>query len=504
MALTIPITVGQVSGGNYQPVSSLSSTNFTIRLSSATGTTISYSTFSNEGNGNYVFGGFTIPAGSTAQGASVNVAINGTLRPELGTFIVYADNDMPWTAQKTIDLAAARLDRGVQGQLVSAGCDTIFGQIQYDDAVAESSITGINRKGLIHKFYVDDNFATTASVSAFSSGAGYVTTGSTQNIVGKKAFSGGTTFELGTSATTATAFRITTASNPPNGGVIILDAGYQANNVGRFNFYDSDMQVKSVTASTVSSATAYLNYADVYKTGTQNVFRVRADVAFTGLPKTAIQIYGGSDNTVIDFANSTIVNFNQTDLPDVIGSKQRHVNANFPSNLVNKRYQFFTDAVGSCNSPSVENQYDIIVHNTGGTISGTTANISNVAYINYVGLGNPRILLQADSFSKNSVWRDLKLKREDSSLTFTNQTFENCEIYLKNAFQNTALTATFINCKLKNCIVSVDYRAASLIQFTDSSNEVYNTVFSSAPTFTVGDVCSNTGFNTGLSASDWS
>ncbi|WP_276974479.1 hypothetical protein [Flavobacterium filum] len=156
MAQTIAITVDQISGGYKTPVSTLSASNFTVRLASSTGTNVTFGYFSNEGNSNYVLGNFTIPASSTAQGASVNVAINGTLRPELGTFRVYADNDEPWTAQKTIDLAAARLDRGVVGQLVNAGCDTIFGQIQYDDSVAESSITGINRKGLIHRGYVDD------------------------------------------------------------------------------------------------------------------------------------------------------------------------------------------------------------------------------------------------------------------------------------------------------------------------------------------------------------
>lgn len=257
MALTIPIFVGQNVGGNIQPVSSLSSTNFTIRLASSTGTTISFSTFSNEGNGNYVFGGFTIPASSTAQGAEVNVAINGSLRSELGTFVVYANGDEPWTAQKTIDLAAARLDRGVGGQLWNAGCDTIFGQIQADDSVPESSMTGNSRKSLIHKFYVDDNFATTASVSGiigFATGSltsGYVTINTEQVITGAK-----------TLYLSSTGFKMQMQSNPQNGGVIGWHSKPLADNQMLHDFKNSGLtgtgHILCSTASINTSSSKYI------------------------------------------------------------------------------------------------------------------------------------------------------------------------------------------------------------------------------------------------------
>lgn len=98
----------------------------------------------------------------------------------------------------------------------------------------------------------------------------------------------------------------------------------------------------------------------------------------------------------------------------------------------------------------------------------------------------------------------MKLKRIDDGATFENLTFENVEFYFKNLLSLTPCTATFVNCRLKNCLVSIQYvGTGGAVTFSGGSNEVFNTSFSHTPTYAAGDIIAATAVNASISAIDW-
>lgn len=259
MAQTIAISVEQVSGGYKAPISTLSATNFTVRLSSATGTSVPFAYFSNEGNSNYVIGQLTIPASTTAQGALVNVAINGTLRPELGTFRVYNDDDEPYTATK------------VESSFMSSTGDTVTGiynlsgsTISLSAYIDQYSPMYLNdaptNTAYIWKSHADNKYASTGSLSGIGTSASltstFITLATTQTPIGAKTWSGTQIWDIGTSTTASPKYQIQMSSNPVNGGIIGMIAGYQGNNKMLFNFMNSDMLFNG---GITSSSTAMLS-----------------------------------------------------------------------------------------------------------------------------------------------------------------------------------------------------------------------------------------------------
>jgi len=89
----------------------------------------------------------------------------------------------------------------------------------------------------VNKQYVDNNF---------------VTTSTEQSVGGKKTF-GNIIIDVGNSPIESAKFEIRQASNPPNGGVSGLKAGYRANNRMLFDFLNSEVNTEDLKIKTTSS-----------------------------------------------------------------------------------------------------------------------------------------------------------------------------------------------------------------------------------------------------------
>jgi|GEM_PF-4044186 len=238
----LAITVTDVVDNQIVPITNLEQGSFKFVKSSDNSTEIVFIGFYNNGNGNYLFWGFDVPAYETQpnfpETYQVRLKINNVFQDGYGVFNVYRDEREP-NGQGVL---WGRLDRGISGQDPNAGCDSIFGLINYDAAVTLANLTPFDGS-LVHKKWVTDNYQPLVS-------GGFVTLASAQFISGKKTFSGGNVFDLGASTDK---FRLQMNSNPPNGGVIGLDAKYQSSSKMLFDFYSSDIKATNLFIPTTAS-----------------------------------------------------------------------------------------------------------------------------------------------------------------------------------------------------------------------------------------------------------
>lgn len=305
---------GNVSG-NPTFADTLDKSQVTFVRSDNHSTNVDYDHFEMLSNGNIRVGDFDIPDPELNLGtgqwnaAVVNVAlkINGVLQEGLTELSVYNDNAIPIV---TTDLYT-RIDK--------LG-DTVYNWLTYDPSL--SGVNGFNPFVVPNDAYrrfripcvglMEDKIL--SSLSGVGSQSNAVTlTGAEQNITSKKNWYGGMTIDVGsTPIGSGSKLRYMTSSNPINGGIVGYDFGYQDNNRPLHHFYNSDAIFNgSVTSNTLSSTTANIGRANIYKRGNnQVVLDVQADVAFTGLPKKAISVSGGDTNTVIDFHNSDVYRIN--------------------------------------------------------------------------------------------------------------------------------------------------------------------------------------------------
>jgi len=336
MALTgnnsfiLPVSTTGADGGPVF-VTGLTQANIKFVRVDNESTEVAYGHFTDRGQGMYEVGDFQIPnvaldlgTGQWSQSVvGILPKINDVIQRKYSRYSAFNGS---CSAISTQDLYV-RMDK--------LG-DTALGWFTYD--ISLSGVNGFNpfnppvdgyyRFRIPAAGWVIDTISAslssiTIALSSITSGlsAEYVTLGTNQTITNKKTFQGGTNFNLGTSGTTAGAFRIETASNPPNGGIVALDVGYQANNVPRINASLSEMQLKSLTAESISSITAYLGHTSIYKpsavTSGNPVLRVRGDITFTGLPTDIIKVYGGEETGQVDFGQSTVTGQNTWKLSDL-------------------------------------------------------------------------------------------------------------------------------------------------------------------------------------------
>lgn len=296
-------------------ISGLQQSDFSFVLESNHSTVIDFDHFDELGDGYYEFGDFDIPnvsldVGSGQWSSAVRkllVRINGIIQTNCEEIDAYNDSCSGVASQDLF----VRVDK--------LG-DIVHYWLTYDTSL--SGINGFNpfnppqdsffRYRMPAIGWIVDKFATTGSLTSLGL-SGVVTLANEQNISGKKNFFGGTSFELGTNQVgTNSRFRITTASNPVNGGIVALDVGYRDNNKPLFYFYNSDLLTNSgLSATMVSGTTGSFGVASIYKSGNNvPIFRARGDVEFTGLPKDALSICAGQTNTIVHFHNSDVYGMN--------------------------------------------------------------------------------------------------------------------------------------------------------------------------------------------------
>lgn len=451
MAIKIPIQISQVVGGNLQPVSTLSSSDFDIVLASDGVTPVPYSDFSNLGNGNYTFGTFTIPASTTAQGAQVQVKINGVLKSALGTFTVYPDNGEPWTSQKTVDLAAQRVDR--------AG-DTIFNWLTY---IPDGSfnpmmpLTAAVASGVLVCYkYVNDNFATTGSVSGIQNASlsAYASLTGTNGFTGLNTFNNAVLFNTSTVSLVATNLWGTGATG---------------------NFKRHNVEVVSNTAS-----------AGVFGNGVDMMNSLYKD---TGGDTRNIISWGfdSGENPYINFHNTPVQNINLGSLVvNSVGSHERVVDPNYASNNSPYTFNSLNAAVNSCNSPAPDtNEFYMKCKDTGTLWNTLQTSFTPTDGINIVGDGDMRFVMASNSYNANMKWKSLKL-RGSATTSFTNNKFYDVFLRLLNTHSSNP-DCQFTGCEARNLFVD----SASAITFFGGNNKFYNCTFSVTPLTSAGDIFMN-------------
>lgn len=432
--------------------------------------------------------GVYIAAGNITTSA-YKLYINGVVNTAWGgSDGAYASNTNWATDDELTIVSAGRVDR--------AG-DTLIGPyfLTYADETGSFSciaMTGSNVSisAVPSKGYVDNQIATrstTGSITALTGGltSAYVSlAGPVQNITSQKKFYSGTQFDLGTSGTTAGAFRITTQSNPPNGGVIALDAGYQDNNVPFFNFYTSDLKIGSLTATSLSTLTAgakYVSASSVNINGinvasTANIFTIQGTVNASESLYNIFEVRSAGDYGVIDFNNAQVVGFNAgTTIPDTIGERERILDVLKSNNniVANKTYNNWIDANNSCAAAANNNEYTIAIQANQYALSGNDAIPVLNDYVNVRGIGNAKSLLMETSYASISKWSDMRVLSFNKDVTFTNMKFEN--MFIK-ATQKTGTSNGKItfggNCELVNCIIA----SITAVDFVGGTNKVVNTL----------------------------
>lgn len=451
MSSRIAITVSTISAdGDYTPQENLLQSQFKFIDEADNVTEIPFSGFSDLGSGNYVFYGFSIS--NTVPFKKAHLKINGNFQYGYGLFIIYSDNNEP-ASQDFNDgrfgkLGSSNTWSGATNQF-EAGLfhDTLYledvctGQ-DFEMESLSNLYLGITQPAnttLLWKEYADEHYLDSTT------GANYfVTLNTAQNITGKKSFYGGVEVDTGTGITTNnTAFRIKTASNPPNGGITALEVGYQGNNRPKIDFKSSDINSDG--------------------TGTVNRWRI----------KTSSSQYISGNLALNDYAHAKWVADNfQSKYGGSYQSKTVLVDSECPEAQALKVYSNINEAINSIVESGEDldttNRWTIVVRqHTNAT--GYTEDIELPDYINLIGEGVVKIQGQlsrpATSEVLSSKIQNLQittgiaqshnLERLESfnciftsgdSIDIESAKLSNCELY---AF--TSITSGDNN-KIKNCV----------------------------------------------------
>jgi hypothetical protein len=312
-------------------------------------TVVTYSFFDEIGNGQYEFGDFDVDEVALNTGSGqwseavvlILPRINGVIQQGFSEIPVWNDSYKP-VASGDLFVRVDKLG------------DTVLNYLTYD-----ASLSGVNgfdpftipndsyfRYRLPSAGWVLDRINSSVSSISGSVSGSYVTTNTTQAIVGAKTFSGGVTIDVGSSSAQVGKFRLQTASNPTNGGVIGYDFGYQGNNKPQHLFYGSDVIMNgALTANTLSSTTANLGTTIVYKpnaiTTGNPVLRVRGDVTFTGIPIDIVKMYGGDTGVNADFGQTSVSGLNTWMLSDakIPTNTAKYISNSYASNdYIPKKY----------------------------------------------------------------------------------------------------------------------------------------------------------------------
>jgi hypothetical protein len=244
----LAITFAQVVSGKFEPITGLN--NATIRFIRAdTGAVVPYDNWEEVGNGLYQFWNFQIPEITfTAGGADYQGHLNLKVQYYNGsawitkaeTFSIYRNSNQ-FDGQDDYPPSRAYVDNRVDRQ-----GDTIFNQVQYDASVDLNAIAPLmNDRSLIHRHYADSRYVQGVSTD-------YVTISSNQTITGQKTFNN-IIIDVGNNPVTSAKFIIKQNSNPPNGGIEGLKAGYQSTNKMLFDFLNSHIEAENLKIKTSSS-----------------------------------------------------------------------------------------------------------------------------------------------------------------------------------------------------------------------------------------------------------
>lgn len=155
----IALTVTDLDGdGDLIPVTTLAQADFKFIKASDNVTEISFSGFTNQGNGNYLFWGFDVDefdpeTNATFAREQIRIKINDTFQDGYGTFPIYHDEDEPAAASYSV----GRVDR--QGDTIfywltyvpDAGHSPPFNPYDPDSAAVPDDVLICNK-------YVKDNF----------------------------------------------------------------------------------------------------------------------------------------------------------------------------------------------------------------------------------------------------------------------------------------------------------------------------------------------------------
>ena len=377
MAINIPIHIDQIVGGNEQPVTTLSATNFDVVLASDGSTSVWSATgFANLGNGNYTLNGFSIPSSTTAQGAQVQVKLNGTLKPALGTFNVYTDNGEPWSRAKSEWADAKALDRA--GDQLT-GNDTL----SYNNGTGGNfdcfSMTGGNTttvglSAVAPIGYFARKYASTGSVSAL---VGLSLSG-IPTLSGNNVFNGSNTFNNSSFSFVATnIYGMAATANLHKVNVsacnVYTDAGYFGNGVDMFTVRFRDTGGGNNDLFAIGFDAGELGYLDFKNTPVRN---------FSG--NVTLTAYGALSALNTWTANNRFTG-------------NLSANKFFIGSTAGVSYNTSSDAISQVNSV-----FGVVTSITSTAISSITAglnssgSLSNVAYLN-----KPNSFIAMQNFSSN-------------------------------------------------------------------------------------------------------
>lgn len=372
------LTISLVPSGEFTPHTGLQQSDITFVRADNPSTVVTYSSFTEIGNGQYTFDNFNVPLVSLDTGTgqwteavvNVLVKINGVLQPGFGEIPV-------------ANIAYRNVNSGDMGQRLDRLGDTQFGYITYD--ISLSGWNGFNPLNppvdaylpmrILPQGYFASRFATTGSLTASIASTAaltglYVTLGTTQAIVGAKTWSGTQVWDIGASTTASPKWQIQMASNPINGGVIGAVAGYQSNNKMLFNFMNSDMLFNGgITA----SGTAMLSNPKIPTTSSK---------------------YIGNNYEANDYIPKKYVTDNFTPLGSGYQSNTVVIDKMVTTNVTGKLYSTINAAITDLTGSAADDSIYTLLIKEDVNENGYIENINLPQWFNMIGEGQVKIFGQ--------------------------------------------------------------------------------------------------------------